>query len=191
MVDDVQWADEASAQVLHFLARQTAESPMLVIYAYRGEEIDSDERFARLVESLRRETGARRLLLARLEPTDTSTLVAALARPDAGAPGLAARLHDETEGNPFFLISILQSLSEGESRLEPRSSGGPGFLPDALRAAVRVRLAHVPKKLRSTLETAAVLGRCFDFDTLLEVGGRSEEELLDAAGGTGQTPFIA
>ena len=51
MVDDIQWADEASAQVLHFLSRQAAACPMLVIYAYRGEEIDNDERFARLVES--------------------------------------------------------------------------------------------------------------------------------------------
>ena len=180
MVDDIQWADEASAQVLHFLSRQAAACPMLVIYAYRGEEIDNDERFARLVESLRRETGARRLSLARLAPGDTSALVAALAQSDTGASGLAARLHDETEGNPFFLISILQSLSEGETRLDPRSSGGTGFLPDALRAAVRVRLAHVPKKLRPTLETAAVLGRRFDFDTLLEVTGKSEEQLLDA-----------
>ncbi len=129
MVDDIQWADEASAQVLHFLSRQAAACPMLVIYAYRGEEIDNDERFARLVESLRRETGARRLSLARLAPGDTSALVAALAQSDTGASGLAARLHDETEGNPFFLISILQSLSEGETRLEPRTSGGTGFLP--------------------------------------------------------------
>jgi tetratricopeptide (TPR) repeat protein/transcriptional regulator with XRE-family HTH domain len=180
MVDDIQWADEASAQVLHFLARQAAACPMLVIYAYRSEEVDNDERFARLVESLRRETGARRVALAPLEPGDTSALVAALAQSDTGASGLAARLHDETEGNPFFLISILQSLSEGETLLEPRTSGGTGFLPDALRAAVRVRLAHVPKTLRPLLETAAVLGRRFDFDTLLEVTGKSEEQLLEA-----------
>ncbi len=180
MVDDIQWADEASARVLHFLARHAAESPLLVMYAFRSEEIDNDERFARLIESLRRETGTRRLVLSRLEPNDTSNLVAALARSDSGAPDLAARLHDETEGNPFFLISILQSLSEGETRLEPRPSGGTGFLPDALRAAVRVRLAHVPRNLRPTLETAAVLGRRFDFDTLLEVTGESEDQLLES-----------
>ena len=127
MVDDIQWADEASAQVLHFLSRQAAACPMLVIYAYRGEEVDNDERFARLVESLRRETGARRIALARLEPGDTSALVAALAQSDTGASGLAARLHDETEGNPFFLISILQSLSEGETLLEPGSRDGRDF----------------------------------------------------------------
>ena len=54
------------------------------------------------------------------------------------------------------------------------------MLPDALRAAVRVRLAHVPKELRPMLETAAVLGRRFDFDTLLDVTREPEEQLLDA-----------
>jgi len=180
MIDDIQWADDASVQVLHFLARQAGQCAMLVIYAYRDEEVGNNEQFARLIESLRRDTGARRVPLARLGPADTSSLVTALAKADSGASELAARLHDETEGNPFFLISILHSLSEGETRPEPRTRGEPGFLPDALRAAVRVRLAHVPMNLRPTLETAAVLGRRFDFDTLLEVAGKSEEQLLDA-----------
>ena len=180
MVDDIQWADDASAQVLHYLARHAAQRPVLVIYAYRGEDVDSDERLARLVESLRRDTDARRLPLARLGYADTERLVAALADANPGAPGLAERLHRETEGNPFFLMSILQSLSEGETQLEPRAGGGPGLLPDALRAAVRVRLAHVPKEIRPVLETAAVLGRRFDFDTLLDVTREPEEQLLDA-----------
>jgi tetratricopeptide (TPR) repeat protein/transcriptional regulator with XRE-family HTH domain len=180
MVDDIQWADDASAQVLHHLARRAAGRPMLVIYAYRDEEVDSDERLARLIESLRRETGARRVSLARLGPGDTASLVAALAEGRLGAPGLAERLHRETEGNPFFLMSILHSLSEGETQLESRANGEPGLLPDALRAAVRARLAHVPKEIRPVLETAAVLGRRFDFDTLLDVTRGSEELLLDA-----------
>ena len=179
MVDDIQWADDASAQVLHFLARHAAQRPVLVIYAYRDEAVDSDERFAQLIESLRRETNARRMSLARLGYADTESIIAAFADANLGAPGLAERLHRETEGNPFFLMSILQSLSEGETQLEPRASGAPGLLPDALRAAVRVRLAHVPKAIRPTLETAAILGRRFDFDTLLDVTGEPEARLLD------------
>jgi len=180
LVDDIQWADDASAQLFHYLARHAAQRPVLVIYAYRDEELDSDERLARLVEGLRRGTGARRVSLARLGPADTESLVAALAAANPGASGLAERLHRETEGNPFFLMSMLQSLSEGETQLEPHAGEGPGLLPDALRAAVRVRLAHVPKETRPTLEAAAVLGRRFDFDTLLDVTREPEGRLLDA-----------
>jgi len=180
MVDDIQWADDASAQVLHYLARHAAQRAVLVIYTYRDEAVGSDERFAQLTESLRRDTDARRVPLARLDYADTERLVAALADTKLGAPGLAERLHRETEGNPFFLMSILQSLSEGETQLDQRAGGVPGLLPDALRAAVRVRLSHVPKASRSLLDTAAVLGRRFDFDTLLDVIREPEAQLLDA-----------
>jgi len=188
MVDDIQWADDASAQVLHYLARQAAHRAVLVIYAYRDEVVDSDERFAHLIESLRRDTGAHRLSLARLGYADTESLIAALANANHGAntgmnfaaPGLAERLQRETDGNPFFLMSIIQSLSEGETQLKTRASDVPGLLPDALRAAVRARLAHVPKTIRPVLETAAVLGRRFDFDTLLDVTQEPETQLFDA-----------
>lgn len=180
MVDDIQWADDASAQVLHYLARHAAQRPILVIYAYRDEAIDSDEQFAQLVEGLRRETDARRVPLARLGYADTASIVAALADANLGAADLAERLHRETEGNPFFLMSILHALSEGETQLEPRASDAPGLLPDALRSAVRVRLSHVPKAIRPLLEIAAVLGRRFDFDTLLDVTREPEAQLFDA-----------
>lgn len=180
MVDDIQWADDASMQVLHYLARQAAQRPVLVIYAYSDEAIDSDERFAQLVESVRHDTNTRHLPLARLAYADTESLVAALASANPDVPGLAERLQRETEGNPFFLMSILQALSWGGTQLEQLTSGAPGLLPDALRAAVRARLAHVPKAIRPLLEAAAVLGRRFDFDTLLEVSHEPESQLLDA-----------
>ena len=183
MVDDIQWADDASAQVLLYLARHAAERPVGVVFTSRDEELGSNEHFAQWAESLRRDAGARRLLLAPLAAADTAALVAALAASSPGATGLAERLHLETAGNPFFLISILQSLSAGETQLDAGAGAAApqaALLPDALRAAVRVRLAHVPKALRPVLEIAAVLGRGFDFDTLLEVTGQAEAQLLDA-----------
>jgi tetratricopeptide (TPR) repeat protein/transcriptional regulator with XRE-family HTH domain len=182
MVDDIQWADEATAQVLHYLARRTGGWPVLVIYAFRDEDLGSDEQLARLIESLRREANANHLRLSRLTYADTESLVAAHAGARVGTQGLAERLHRETEGNPFFLTSMLQSLSDGDTQLEPRAAGRAGMLPDALRDAVRVRLAHVPKEYRPILESAAVLGRRVDFDALLDVSGASEERLLDALG---------
>lgn len=179
MVDDLQWADDASAQVLHYLARHAVRGPVLVVYAYRDEAVDSDERFAQLIESLRHDADARRMQLKRLSYADTEQLVAALADLTPETADLSQRLYRETEGNPFFLVSILQSLSEGETHLEAQG-GAPGLLPDSLRAAVRARLAHLPKSVRPLLDIAAVLGRRFDFDTLLHVTGGVETDLLEA-----------
>lgn len=177
MIDDIQWADDASLRFLHFLARQMASRPVLLACAYRDEELGNNERLASLVESLRREPHTRHMALARLGPGDTQTLLERLNDPKLSAPDLAARLHRETDGNPFFLWSILHSLSEGECAV--RDTGSLP-LPDALRDSVRVRLARVPDQDRPLLDVAAVLGRRFDFETLLALTRTPEERFLQS-----------
>jgi tetratricopeptide (TPR) repeat protein/transcriptional regulator with XRE-family HTH domain len=177
MVDDIHWADDASVQFLHYFARQAASRPLLLVCAYRDEELDTQERLAALVRSLRGETHARHVPLNRLQIADTEALLAQFDHPRLKLPGLAQRLHRETEGNPFFLTSMLHALAQGEA-----SDALPDALPlpDALRASVRARLAHVPPEARPALDVAAVLGRRFDFETLLAVTREPEERLLRA-----------
>jgi len=179
MADDIQWADEASGRVLHYLARQTAERPLLALFAYRDEELASSEALAQLTESLRRDAGAQRMPLGRLGLADAEHMIAALDDPGRIAPGLAERLHRETQGNPFFLTSILQSIRENASPATPHTADG-ALLPDALRTAVRERLSRLPGEVRPVLEAAAVFGRRFDFEALLDVVGAPEAQVLDA-----------
>jgi len=176
IVDDLQWADDASAQFLHYLGRQTAALPILTVYAYRDEELDSRARLAELVASLRREPHARHLALKRLELAEMKELLAAHGGADLSAR-LAARLQRETDGNPFFLTSMLQALRAGEVAGD---AAGELPLPDALRASVRARFAHVPPEARPALDVAAVLGRRFDFESLFGVMKVPEDELLRA-----------
>jgi predicted ATPase/transcriptional regulator with XRE-family HTH domain len=174
MIDDLQWADDASAQFVHFLARQAARRSLLLVCAYR-DELETHERLAALVQGLRRESHARHVPLARLGESDTAALLGRLAHPGLERPGLAARLHRETDGNPFFLMSMLQVLAEGGADSGP---AGELPLPEALRASVRARLGHVPAEARPTLDVAAVLGRRFDFETLAAVTREPEERVL-------------
>jgi tetratricopeptide (TPR) repeat protein len=177
MIDDIQWADDASVQFAHHFARRAASRPLLLVCAYRAEELETEERLATLVQSLRRETHARHIPLARLQLADTEALLERFDHPALKAPGLAARLHRETDGNPFFLTSMLHALAQGESAGAP---AGELPLPEALRASVRARIGHVPASARSVLDVAAVLGRRFDFETLAAVSRESEETILHA-----------
>lgn len=178
LVDDVQWADDASVQFLHFFARQVARRPVLLTCAYRDEELDSDERLAGLVESLRRGQHVRHVPLARLERKDAEALVESLGHAKLSVSGLGARLHRETDGNPFFLTCMLHALTEGDAPVGQEAGDVP--LPDALRASVRARLIHVAREARPTLDVAAVLGRRFDFETLRAVTREPEDRLLNA-----------
>src|SRR6202008_563534 len=83
----------------------------------------------------------------------------------------------ETDGNPFFLMSMLQVLAEGGADSGP---AGELPLPEALRASVRARLGHVPAEARPALDVAAVLGSRFDFETLAAVTREPEERVLAA-----------
>jgi len=173
VIDDIQWADDVSLRFLHFFARQIATRPMLLICAYRDDELDSNEYLTGVVESLRAESHTRHMALQRLGVGDTEALLKQMNDPKLGAPHLAARLHRDSEGNPFFLWSIMHSLGEGESAT---SDSLP--LPDALRDSVRVRLARVPPEDRHLLDVAAVLGRRFDFETLLALAEVPEDRFL-------------
>ena len=175
MIDDMQWADEASLQFLHFLARQVANLPILVACAYRDEELASNSALVSLVESMRREPHTQHMTLARFGAADTETLLTRLNDPKLKLPDLATRLHRETDGNPFFLWSIIHSLSEDEKG-SIKDENLP--LPDALRDSVRVRLTRVPPEDRPLLDLAAVLGHRFDFETLLALTQLPEARFL-------------
>ncbi len=180
VVDDIHWVDDASLQFLHTFARHAARRRILLILAYRGEEIVANARIATLLESVRREPNARHLVLSRLTEADTRLLLAA-ADPTFHAPELGQSLHRETDGHPFFLVSMMQSIAEQGLPAGPGSSASrtPRSLPEALRNAVRARLARVPREARAILDVAAVLGRRFEFDTLLATTKESEPALLD------------
>jgi tetratricopeptide (TPR) repeat protein/transcriptional regulator with XRE-family HTH domain len=190
-VDDLHWVDDASLQFLHYLARHIADRRVILVLAYRGEEVAADARVAALLNNVRREPHARSIRLDRLSVAETQAFLAATEDPALRRPGLDQWLHRETEGHPFFLISILHSLLEqgalagGEhwQRMpepNPFSGGAAPTLPEALRESVRARVARVPRESRAILDAAAVLGRRFDFDTLQALAQMPAGALLDA-----------
>jgi predicted ATPase len=93
--------------------------------------------------------------------------------------GLAARLHERTGGNPFFLLETVRVLIEsGRVSREPGGEGGLP-LPDTVRAAVRARLEQLSPVARQVLEAGSALGPRFDFDVVRVTAGRRELETMD------------
>ncbi len=189
-VDDVHWADHATWQFIHHLASHITTLPLLLICTYRAEEVAVSPELATFVDSMVRTPQATRLPLQRLSPDDTGIFLDRLTGSLAANGQMGSWLHAETDGNPFFLVSILQCLVEQRLLNEDRpvwkvdtqrfdGSDANFALPDALRESVRVRLRRLPQPMRRVLEAAAVLGRRFDFDTLAAISGEAGLALLE------------
>jgi DNA-binding SARP family transcriptional activator len=169
-VDDAHWADEASLRLLLFLAHRLAGRPLLLVVGWEPEAVPPGSPIVRLLADLRRRRAARVLALERLTAAEVAELVAA-----RGHDGeLAARLHRESGGLPFFVVEYLDALGrDGADATEWPVPGG-------IRELLGARLARLGELAAQVVAAAAVLGRAFDPDALRDASGRSEEEVVAA-----------
>jgi tetratricopeptide (TPR) repeat protein len=126
------------------------------------------ERLEQLVVELQRGGNALRLLLARLSPAEISALVSSVN--PVLLPEMVKRLYQESEGLPFIALEYLHSsLPTGEE----------WKMPGGVRGLLRQRLQQPGEASRQLLSAAAVIGRSFDFHTLLIISGRSDWETVN------------
>ena len=163
VVDDVQWADEATRGLLAYGLRRLAGHRVLVVLLRRTPP---EVAALRPVVAAARAGGAVTLVLGRLGEDDVAELVGQLQPADASPD--VRRLWQTTEGVPLLLVEYL------------RSSYDEGAVPAGARAMLSARLEPVSETGRQVLSAAAVLGRSFDVDTVREVSGRTDEETVGA-----------
>jgi serine/threonine protein kinase len=107
-LDDLQWLDAATLDLLEDLLTRSNRQHLLLIGAYRDNEVDAAHPLMRILDAIRR-SGARvqEIRLTPLAPDHVGELVAdALRCEHARAVGLTALVHEKTGGNPFFLSSF-------------------------------------------------------------------------------------
>jgi predicted ATPase/DNA-binding CsgD family transcriptional regulator len=174
LLDDLHWSDEATLDFLATLAPLLPDMPLLVVAAYRSDEVPRAHPLRRLRHDLRRERALAELEVEPLSAPETGLLVEQLlgATP---SPTLAGALHDRTGGIPFFVEELTTALKAGD-RLRP-GSGGPELdldgdvpLPQTIRDAVRLQTATLSEPARAAAEAAATAGATFDVDLVAALG---------------------
>jgi DNA-binding NarL/FixJ family response regulator len=184
ILDDLQWSDAATLELLAALAAPLRELPVLILGAYRSDEIPRAHPLRRLRTDLRRGRALRELALDPLDEGETATLAEqVLAQPPSRA--LACTLHDRTQGVPFFVEELAGALAAG-GRLQPGRAGlelaqdADVPVPETVRDAVLLRAADLSDTARTTAEAASVAGPRFDFELVEALGcGAGLGELLD------------
>ena len=172
LLDDLQWADLPTLQLVGHLARAPAPERALFLATTRADE--GSDALASLLAGLQREGLLERIELAGLDATETGALVAELGgrRP---APAFVAELHEETEGNPFFIEEVVRHLAAaGDVPL--RDAG----VPAGVREVTGRRLTRLGEPALGMLTVASVVGREADFDVLDEVGPLHDDALVAA-----------
>ena len=176
-IDDLHWADEASLDLLTYMVRRLRDRPLCILTSWRGDTTDAGQRLRALLAEARRSGDATSVSLARLTQPDVAALVGATAGRRGPAPGdLQDRLYRETEGLPFFIVEYLDGRAGGQLS----EDDGAWEMPTSVRDLLLTRLASVGEAARQALDTAAVIGRSFDFTTVQHASGRREEETVAA-----------
>ena len=160
-LDDAQWADASTHEVLAYLSRRLAGRPVLVLLAARREDLDESGRVA--LAALERIRDAAVIRLAGLDAAAVAVLVAA-----TGVAVDPAVLAAESDGLPLFVVEALNNPS------------APGALPGGVRALLDERLDRLGEMATQVLSAIAVLGRPADIATARGTSGRTEEETVTA-----------
>jgi predicted ATPase/class 3 adenylate cyclase len=189
-LDDLQWADLASLQLLTALLTDPDSRHVLVIGAYRDGEIGHEHPLPDVIASVERAAEVHRIALGPLAPADVDALVAdALAVAPTRSASLATLVHERTGGNAFFVRQLLLALDEQGAIAFDRASLAwtwdleaarkAGFTDDVVEL-MTAKIARLPADSAGVLQTAACLGGRFELATLATVAGRPADELATA-----------
>lgn len=183
-MDDVHWIDPTSLDLLLSLLPLAERAPLLIIAAFRPRQ---QEPSWQLHESALRDFGPRYTALA-LQPLDleqSRALVAHLLHVEDLPEQVRRLILEKAEGNPFFVEEVIRSLLDAE--LVVRDNGHWRAtreivhiaVPDTLNGVIAARLDRLDDRTRHIVQAAAVLGREFSHDILIDVC--REPDWLDGA----------
>lgn len=187
LLDDLHWADLSSLELLHFLARQTTQSRVLIVCTYNETERGQRAELRSIEQSLLTLGVAHVHRVRPLSREETDELVRRVFGTDHSVTrDFAVLLYGWTRGNVFFVRETLHSLVDS-GRLHRREDGqwlGWEFaeleLPGTVRDAIVTRLGRLSAHARSVAETAAAIGTRFDHDLLRAAAPISGRDLLAA-----------
>jgi ATP/maltotriose-dependent transcriptional regulator MalT len=183
ILEDLHWSDQASQDLIYYLARAIEHDRVLIVATYRSDEIHRLHPLAALIARLTRDRLYQDLRLHPLSRGELAELLADTLEV-APTPVVLDALYERTEGNPFFTEEVLTSLFEhGRSGV---LFGADAFnhslsaveIPLSIKDSVLRRVADLESETATVLRDAAVVGRRFDFDLLQQLTGIDEHRLV-------------
>ncbi len=166
-IEDLQWADGSTRELMAFVIRNIQQERVLVLATYRSDELHRRHPLLPWLVEVARSPGVERIELERLGPDEVAKQLAGILDRAPG-PDLVDRIFARSDGNPLFVEELVAA------------GAGSRFLPATLREALVARLAGLSDRTTHLLGVAAIIGRRVEHDILSSVAKLSDEA-LDAA----------
>ena len=176
-LDDLQWLDAATLDLLEDLLTRTDLQHLLLIGAYRDNEVDSTHPLVRKLSAIRQAGAAvQDIVLTPLRHDDLARLLADSlhCEPERGGP-LAELIHEKTTGNPFFAIQFISTLAdegllkfdygEGHWVWDLRRIHAKGYTDNVVELMVG-KLSRLPAETQKALQQFACMGNRAEFEML-------------------------
>jgi tetratricopeptide (TPR) repeat protein/transcriptional regulator with XRE-family HTH domain len=183
LLDDLHWADNASLDLLLYLARQGHGSRILVLGTDRDVPVGHQHPLEGTLAELVRERLVTEISLRRLSPEGTAALIGTHFGLEGVSDELRDLVHTRAEGNPFFTEEILKALVEQgaifrSARGWDRRAIGEIAVPRSVHAVVGQRVGRLSTGAQEVLRIASVLGQEWELPELLAAVGQGEETVL-------------
>ena len=163
--DDIHWCDPATLDALAYVARRIHQTRAALVFTWRSGEVENDP-----LAGTTPEANVTRVRLGRWGKEELrSVLSNTIPSPEDRLEEIVDRLYGETEGVPLFVAGYLEARATGNWEV-----------PQTVRGLVIRRLDAARGVAREILDSAAVIDRAFDFETMRRVAGRDDLDTANA-----------
>ena len=183
VLDDLQWTDQTSLLLLHYLARGIYGQPLLLLGAYRDTDVDEKHPLSPVLEELNRERLLQSAPLKRMSFNDVSEMIRQILEEEDVSKEFCELIYNKTMGNPFFAEEVIKSLKEEEviyrekSKWKIREVSKIEF-PETVKSVIKARIGRLDEETQHVLTMASFVGNDFSFEALCAVAGFEEDKLL-------------
>jgi len=184
VLDDLQWTDESSLLLLHYLARGIQKESLLLLGDYRDTDVDEKHPLSPVLAELNRERLFQSVQLKRMSFNEISEMIRQILEQDDVPKEFCELVFEKTRGNPFFAEEVIKSLKEEGviyregNKWNIREVSEIEF-PKTVKSVIKARISRLDEECQNVLTIASFVGNDFTFEAICAVTGFEEEKLLE------------
>jgi len=184
ILDDLQWTDQSSLLLLHYLARGVYREPLLLLGAYRDTDIDERHPLSPVLTELNRERLLQSTQLKRMSFNDVQEMIKQILDQEDVPREFCELVYEKTRGNPFFVEEVIKSLKEEEvifreeNRWKIKEVSKIEF-PKTVKSVIKARISRLDEDCQNILTLASFVGNDFSFEAICGVTNIEENKLLE------------